>query len=66
MGATPQFVLDSIDGPPSPPDASEGADSAALDACSKTVIAVAEGWGRPLCIWRWSIQTFDENSLWMI
>ena len=42
MGAAPQFVLDSIDGPPSPPGASEGADSAALDACSKTVIAVGE------------------------
>jgi hypothetical protein len=42
MGAAPQFVLDSIDGPPSPPGASEGADSAALDAYSKAVIAVAE------------------------
>ena len=42
MGAAPQFVLDSIEGPPSPPGASKGADSAALDAYSKTVIAVAE------------------------
>ena len=42
MGAAPQFVLDSIAGPPSPPGASEGADSAALDPYSKTVIAVAE------------------------
>jgi hypothetical protein len=40
MGAAPQFVLDSIAGPPSPPGASEGADLAALDAYSKTVIAV--------------------------
>ena len=42
MGAAPQFVLDSIDGPPSPPGASEGAHSATLDAYWKTVIAVAE------------------------
>jgi hypothetical protein len=59
-------VLDSIDGLPSPPGASKGADSAALDACSKTVIAVAEKVEPTAVHLRWSIQTLDKNSLWMI
>jgi hypothetical protein len=42
MGAAPQFVLDSLDDPPSPQGESEDADSAALDAYSKTVIPVAK------------------------
>jgi hypothetical protein len=45
MEAAPQFVLDSIDGPPSPPGESHSADSAALDAYAKTTIAVAERLG---------------------
>jgi hypothetical protein len=64
MGAAPQFVAQSIDGPPSPPGASEGADSAALDAHSKTVIAVAERMGRPSAS---GVEHSDFDELiWMI